>query len=462
MRSAGTPILRIWDGRSEMEIWYNLLLWTVQAFMMLFTSECTMKRRGSLRFHAWLLAAVLAADAVFGWIKLVSAMNSPVFMAATAVSLVLYLVYCILGFTDRLWRRVMVYILVLMIGMVSDLLVIVLFRASGNTGILHMKHSVSVNIVVTMVQGVLYCLTAFIMNRVFPRGKQISYFLLFLLFPMSQLMLCFSADWQNVHGGVNRYLQHPLSFAGFLLGVAADLWLMYLMLWNERREKIQRENEELKHLRELEKAHFDAVEEKQNAFAKFRHDYRNQMMTVLTLIEQGQADKAAENLHSLSDLMGQTGDPERCSANDLINAVMSEKAGECRRLGIRLKTELNVGLVPGIEPVHLCSVFSNLMDNAIHAAAEMADGSGCAGGGRTAAGEIPFIEIRAAVRGEYLTVRAENSSPDPDRKQRTRKGYGREILNDIAGHYDGDYRGSWQDGVYTAIISLHTAESGLQ
>ena len=96
-----------------------------------------------------------------------------------------------------------------------------------------------------------------------------------------------------------------------------------------------------------------------------------------------------------------------------------------------------------IQPVHLCSVFSNLLDNARRAAAV------CTAKERK-------IIVKAAQKGDYLHIKVENTSAFPEKRKKTADGhgYGQEILKDIAMQYNGDFYTDWKDGIYTAVISM--------
>lgn len=130
-----------------------------------------------------------------------------------------------------------------------------------------------------------------------------------------------------------------------------------------------------------------------------------------------------------------------------MNAVLSEKEAECARLGIRLEAELNLPSELEVEPLELCSIFSNLMDNAIR---------GCGKSGI----EQPVIRLATRLDGEYLFIKSENPSLPPGDAPEFGHGYGTKILGRIAADHGGDYTGSYEDGIYRAVVCL--ALTGLQ
>ena len=189
------------------------------------------------------------------------------------------------------------------------------------------------------------------------------------------------------------------------------------------------------------KVHYQAIEARREQLAKIRHDFNNQLTAAYHLINLNDREMAGQLLDEMKTDIAKTKEYAYC-ANAIANAVLTEKAAECEEHGIRLTTEIELPEEPPIQAVQLCSVFSNLFDNAIKAAKECAEGE-------------RFVSVRATHHGDYLHVKVENSAPDPKtKKESARKKYGQEDLADIASRYDGELNYSWKDGVYSAMVSL--------
>ena len=107
---------------------------------------------------------------------------------------------------------------------------------------------------------------------------------------------------------------------------------------------------------------------------------------------------------------------------------MNEKAEICRSAGIKLECELEIDGAIGVSGVELCSLFSNVMDNAV---------SGCRNSG---AAEMS-IKITAAVKKGYLVLECVNTAgPEEDKHGHTafsEHGWGLEILEHIASRREG-------------------------
>lgn len=125
--------------------------------------------------------------------------------------------------------------------------------------------------------------------------------------------------------------------------------------------------------------------------------------------------------------------------NETANAILVLKARTCADIGIRFSFAGGVPQGLSISDLELCSVLSNLLDNAINAAG-------------TADSKIePYIGVSCAVKGSYLVVKVVNScSPEvsmatpaarrpKDTKPTREHGWGLEIVGDICAAHDGSF-----------------------
>lgn len=423
-----------------MKLYYALAMQAMQILLMLTVFQATLKPRGTVRKRVIWMVSFFLVFLVLAWMKMTSPIGTARFQIAMILIYLIYIPYLALGFDERIWKKILVFLLATGAALVSEVVTLALFRVSGNVGILHLQNFASVSLAMTCMNGALAVLLILAFNRIIPKNIHIRHYLLFLLFPVSQLLIFLAVDFRSMGGDLNMFYQDPTAYFGYVIGIAADIGLLSLMIWDEKRERIRDENEELKRLCSLEELHFSEIERRETEFSKIRHDYINQLSAAVNLIRLGHADEAVQNLEAISGQVRAQGAKGRYCANHTVNAILIEKEEECRRRGIALDMELDVDEIPGISQIHLCSIFSNLLDNAIRASAECAD--------------EPKIRLHAAIRKTYMVVKTENPSLDPAGKKRTRRGYGQEILRDIAAQYEGDFRTEWKDGIYTAVMTV--------
>ena len=124
----------------------------------------------------------------------------------------------------------------------------------------------------------------------------------------------------------------------------------------------------------------------------------------------------------------------------IINAILNEKNRLCELHQIDLVTDLSFPSDLYVDDVMLCSLFSNLLDNAIHAVEKMDPGK-------------LWIRISAIMEGGFLIVKTRNPSGKPEPVKRGH-GKGTVILREIAEMHGGMYQIEYQDGIFTAVVSM--------
>ncbi len=219
------------------------------------------------------------------------------------------------------------------------------------------------------------------------------------------------------------------------------LMLFIVVLFSQAdKEAVEKELTEMKFRSELEQQHYKSVEARREELAKIRHDYNNLLTSVRGLLEMGEYEQAREALDHLLVRVGQTRECGYCGI-PIVNALMAEKQAVCDREGIRLAVDLNVPEDTRVEPIDLCSVFSNLMDNAIRACGQLPQ-------------EERNITITSGMQGDYLIVRCENPAAKAPGPVPEGTGYGKRILHSIAQRWNGSFQADFADGVYRATVIL--------
>lgn len=126
---------------------------------------------------------------------------------------------------------------------------------------------------------------------------------------------------------------------------------------------------------------------------QFRHDYKNHMLVVTSLLNAGLTDEAKDYLDQIKVTSGMSEERFR-TGNIVVDAILNNKRSLAEAFDIELTFS---GSVPEtcIEPADLCTVIGNMVDNAIEGAKR------CPG--------QRYIRMKAVVRGGFLTLSAVNT-----------------------------------------------------
>ncbi len=260
-------------------------------------------------------------------------------------------------------------------------------------------------------------------------------YLLFLIFPVSQLLM--AAGDYSVTKNTNIF-----GSAGFVLSIVADIVLLFVLIRGSKKEKIEKELEELRHLNEIETERNNLLEKSHQELYDIRAEFEKRIEEIEKNMASGKREDAMREMDGLQKDLDDTKKSVYCQ-NPVVNAVMSEKAKECKAKNILLEMQLMIPRKLEVEPLHLCSIFSNLLDNAIEAVESFEETEN-------------RISVDSAIKGNYLFVKVKNPSTTDyvKRKRRKERGYGTQILADIANKYEGKYEVSFKNGFYSATVMV--------
>lgn len=224
--------------------------------------------------------------------------------------------------------------------------------------------------------------------------------------------------------------------------IVINSFLLKTMMDTAKKAELERRLRVMEYEKDLQLMEYDVLQEKERAVARLAHDYKNQLAVGLTLLEQRDYDRLADQLRGLSDSLAPTQEVHFC-ANQIVNAVLANKAALCRRENITLEASLDVPEATGLSDGELCSVFANLLDNAIKAV-------------RPLPPDRRRILVKAGPDGGSLLIKTEN--PYDPAQYRKGKGLGQGIVRDIAKAHDGDFLALPQGEKFVCLLSLQLVQ----
>lgn len=373
--------------------------------------------------HWWQCALVAFGISLFNLPKALCGMYS---LSADVFRLlsvpVLLLLVPILCFEGPIWRRLLINLLLFGVQAMSDMLSLFLLHdpdwVRNNNGVFDSPEAVFFYTAVAIMLNIVLDSVIVLLARTLQARRFSGIYLPILLILISLAGTHYA--YISSAGGLFWCVTA-------LLGALSVVLLMYYVISLEKKTALEQELQDVHYTMELEQAHYRAVEERREELARIRHDFNNQLATISLLIQAGEQKDAEAMLHQLGEGIAATQENAYC-AIPVVNAVLAEKAAQCAKAGIRLETELNLPWELAVEPLHLCSIFANLLDNAIH---------GCAGQ------KEPVITLVSHMAGDYLFLRTVNPAAPPQAPA-PGHGYGSRILKELAARYDGSYETTYK------------------
>lgn len=142
--------------------------------------------------------------------------------------------------------------------------------------------------------------------------------------------------------------------------------------------------------------HYQSYSRFTESYRAFRHDYKNMMTSVKTLLRNQEYDKAIRMLDDIHDTMQRNVLTHKTySDNAILDAILQDAANSCEEKGIRFTA---VAYLPEniMTELDVVRVFSNIIDNAIEACDKLS-------------GPNRFIEITSNVSEGWINIEISNS-----------------------------------------------------
>ena len=236
---------------------------------------------------------------------------------------------------------------------------------------------------------------------------------------------------------------HALSVFGILLFIGYFVSKVFLLM--------AKQNQILSEMN-LIKLNYEQMVKSDDALRAFRHDYKNHMLIVTSLLNAGLTDEAMEYLEKVKVTSG-VAQQTFSTGNFVVNAILNNKNELAKDYGIEMSFS---GVVPheGIENDDLCTVVGNLIDNAID--------------GMRRVSEKKYIRVKGAVRNGFFTfsvknavaekVEIKNNRIKTTKADARRHGIGLKNVADVAKKYHGAAVFSCDDAEFTADVTFHIGE----
>lgn len=267
-----------------------------------------------------------------------------------------------------------------------------------------------------------------------------------IIFPLAWFLILLILVLEQAFFNLSYFNKLILTVSAFVLMSVCIVYFLFFVSDIERKHQLEIDLKELEYTYKSEADYYREIENKNYEISKIRHDIKNQIITIKTLRESGNEDEVTALLNELENDINNATFKKYCQI-PVVNAIISEKENFCKKKDINLYINISIDNIGEISNVHISSIFSNLMDNAINCILKNNDAE-------------KYIKLSAIQRGEYIIVSCSN--PVSETKNRIlnpeeSKGYGLKILKDISQKYDGAFKAEIKNGVCETEIMVHVA-----
>ncbi|MGN0632037.1 MAG: sensor histidine kinase [Ruminococcus sp.] len=211
------------------------------------------------------------------------------------------------------------------------------------------------------------------------------------------------------------------------------IFLYYTMKRNLKRLETEEMLAQIDESMQRTHEYYTLARSQYDEISRIRHDLNNHLGTAAALLKDNQQREAQDILEKLRTSLDGIKAVQYCE-NPVINTILTIKANQSEYKGIDMQFTLkDCDKIP-CDSAELCSLISNLFDNAARAALEC--------------GRKPVVQMESGIMKEYFALKITNTAKEnalsegthtPSSKKAKGHGYGMSIVKMIAEKYDGSF-----------------------
>ncbi len=228
-----------------------------------------------------------------------------------------------------------------------------------------------------------------------------------------------------------------------------------LFLLIEHQQKEEREKNRIileQQLTEEKIAYYRELTERQQISNKTMHDLKNQMFA-LTEAMKSEPNRTREIMESIAGKIF-AASPMTVTGIDAVDALVFSKKQKMELYGIRYSESVHYSPGCAFDPMDLCILLGNLLDNAIEANSKVKS-------------EDRFVSLTMMQQERWLSITVKNAAVETavidgntiytTKEQKELHGFGLKSIREIADKYHGNCTFCYENGEFTAYVFLQDA-----
>lgn len=271
---------------------------------------------------------------------------------------------------------------------------------------------------------------------------------LFFLFPVSQVLFLCACSYQSWNSKNFNVFDNIFTIVAVVVSIVADIAMYRALVENSQIVKIKNRMIELERVQKMQYQYYKDLAKRYDEIRKYRHDINNLVSVAEALVENNIShSEGATLVDNMKSKACNMNIPVFC-ANPIVNTILWQKEQLANDNGVKFTVIPNLNETFPIDRIDLCSLFTNLADNALREAVNHKNAEVTVKASRNM-GKL-FIEV--------TNPASDTDVPDSEKPKSTKKeanhGHGIEIINRIAEKYDGTFILKIKDGKAVAKVCL--------
>ena len=194
--------------------------------------------------------------------------------------------------------------------------------------------------------------------------------------------------------------------------------------------------------------HYTRLQRSQEELRVFRHNVKNDLLCLDTLLARGEVDEAAEFLRQIDAQAQAWAGKVLNTGNPVMDAIVMEKEAAALKQGVRFEKEISVLPNLPIRPISWVALLGNALDNALEACAKLKEPQ-------------RFIRLTLRGHGNYLSIDIQNPCAGNARypfrtskKDAQHHGLGIASMRSAAARYGGDISIGCKDHLFSVHVDF--------
>ncbi len=338
----------------------DILTGVVEALLMLMlcTTFCT--KRDNLPLWIYCVSVILVSAVIN--------ISNVIFNFGMLNVIVMILAFFALSFLFKckITTRAIISVLQYLILIITEVIILFVITMIFSATTAEVINTPSYRLLGIVVSKMFALLVINVIQSKYKRNSYLStpYWILFFLMLLSSVatMFLICKLTYNSHDEYIYELSMLCSF-GLLFSTFFALYL-YEHLTKQAETIINQEQYE-QHLRTQLK-HMDDILITQKQIKKFKHDYNNFQIGLQAYLDNGDLAGAGKYLQDLREKMNNSGNIVE-TGNIALDAILSTKIAIAESRGIIVNTKIQIPEEISVDPIDMCIIFGNALDNAIEA-----------------------------------------------------------------------------------------------
>lgn len=236
----------------------------------------------------------------------------------------------------------------------------------------------------------------------------------------------------------------------FLPTALIVFYVLFLTMYHaESRNKAQAELQKTVLEKELKQFHTEMEQMRRSAHqtAVYHHDMRHHLQLISSFLSSGKNTEAMAYIHRIQEEVDSV-QPRRFCQHEAVNLLCSSFTEKAQRMEVELTVDASLPQDADIPDTELCSLLSNGLENALHAAAQQEQGRRWVRLYCTERSGNLLLEIRNPYTG---TITLRDGIPTSDRPEH---GYGCLSIAAIAQRRRGHCQFLTEEGIFTLRVAI--------